>query len=65
MINRAAVILKYKKPFVDWINNSDPIKSLGITIDKANEDRTVYLIHEDEADDFDNTALNNLMIKDQ
>jgi hypothetical protein len=59
MINRAAVILKYKKPFIDWINNSDPIKNTCITIDKANEDRTVYLINEDEADDFEKWISHN------
>ena len=24
MLNRAAVILRYKQPFVDWINAADP-----------------------------------------
>lgn len=44
VINRAAVILKYKPPFVQWINESDPYDdNPGITMEEANEDRTVYL----------------------
>jgi len=42
MINRSAVILKYKEPFVRWINEADPYKDdSGIASENANEDRTV------------------------
>ncbi|MBW1815401.1 MAG: hypothetical protein JRJ39_17725 [Deltaproteobacteria bacterium] len=51
MINRAAAILKYKAPFVEWVNDADPYEDdPGITIESANLDRTVYLIHEDDAE---------------
>ena len=51
MINRAAVILKYKAPAVAWINEADPYKnSTEITIESANEERTVYLIRDTDAD---------------
>jgi hypothetical protein len=51
MINRAAVILRYKKPAIDWINESDPGgDDPGITIESVNEERTVYLIREKDAD---------------
>ena len=44
MINRAAVILKYKKPAVTWINDADPVdNNPGITLLSANEDKIVYL----------------------
>jgi len=59
MVNRSVVILKYKKPFVDWINKSDPVKNPGITMDEANDDRNVYLIHEDESDDFERWISHN------
>ena len=54
MINRAALILKYKQPAVDWINEVDPVKgSAKLTREEVNEDRTVYLISDDHADDPD------------
>lgn len=54
MINRAAIILKYKEPFVRWINASDPFPDdQGISIEEANEDRTVYLISDEDAESYD------------
>lgn len=51
MINRAAVILKYKAPFTKWVNDADPYKDdPGNTLKKMNQDRTVYLIREDDAE---------------
>ena len=45
MLNRAALILRYKQPFVDWINAADPHPSSHIlTLGEVNEERTVYLI---------------------
>jgi hypothetical protein len=54
MINRAALILKYKQPAVDWINATDPVKGKpSLTVEEVNEDRTVYLIQDEQADDPD------------
>ena len=54
MINRAAFILKYKEPFVRWINEVDPYEDdSGITSKNANEDRTVYLITEDDGENIE------------
>lgn len=51
MINRAAVLVRLRAPFVDWINQADQAdKRPQITLQEANEDRTIYLIEEDEAD---------------
>ena len=51
MVNRAALIRKYKAPAVRWVNEADPYNDdPGITIESVNEDRTVYLIREEEAD---------------
>lgn len=51
MINRAAVLLRYKAPAVAWINEADPCDvDPGITLELANEDRTVYLIQDDDGD---------------
>ncbi|UCF91286.1 MAG: hypothetical protein JSW39_23910 [Desulfobacterales bacterium] len=54
MINRAAVILKYKEPFVRWINEADPCEDHAvITLESANEDRNVYLITDEDGENFE------------
>lgn len=63
MVNRAAVILKYREPFIRWINEADPYhEDPEITIEDANEEGTVYLIATDDAENFDDWL--NLNYKD-
>lgn len=51
MINRAAILLKYKEPSVDWINTTNSRDDQTVTtLDEANHERTVYLISNDDAD---------------
>ena len=51
MINRAAVILRYREPAVRWINEADPYEDdPGITLSTVNKERTVYLIREEDAE---------------
>jgi hypothetical protein len=51
VINRAAVILKYREPAVRWINEADPHHDHpGMTLSTVNQDRTVYLIREADMD---------------
>ena len=51
MINRAAVLLRYRDPAVAWINEADPYDdNPGITLESANEERAVYLISDEDAD---------------
>ncbi len=55
MINRSSITLKYREPAVKWINEADPYDDdPGITLKSVNEDRTVYLIREEDADTPDN-----------
>jgi hypothetical protein len=51
MLNRAVILLKLKQPAVDWINEADPIDNPEITLESANEDRTVYLVNDEVAED--------------
>ena len=52
MINRAAIILKYKLPAVQWINDTDPYNTDSvISLESVNEDRKVYLIMDEDADE--------------
>ena len=54
MLNRAAVILKYKEPFIAWVNEPYPYdKEPGITLEEANQERNVYLITEDDSEHLD------------
>jgi hypothetical protein len=51
VINRAAVILKYREPAVRWINEADPsCDDPGMTLDTVNRERTVYLIGDEHAE---------------
>lgn len=51
MINRSAVLLKYKAPAIKWINEADPYnENPGITSKTVNDDRIVYLIRDVDAD---------------
>lgn len=54
MINRAALILRYKEPARRWIVDCDTSEErLFISMKQLNEDRSVYLIHEAIASDPD------------
>lgn len=54
MVNRAALILKAKKPFVQWINESAPSKTTpAVSLAEINEDRTVYLIDDLEVENLE------------
>jgi len=51
MVNRAALILKAKKPFVQWINETGPNNnSPQVSMAEVNRDRTVYLINDLDAE---------------
>jgi hypothetical protein len=54
MLNRAALILRYKKPFVDWINAVDPSPaSHGLTLSEVNQEHTVYLVEVEDEGELD------------
>jgi hypothetical protein len=54
MVNRAAIMLRYKEPAVCWINAADPyVETPAIDIDKANQERTVYLVSDEDGDGID------------
>jgi len=55
MLNRTAFILRYREPFVRWINEADPYPGdSDITV--GPDEQTVYLIHpienRDELDEW-------------
>lgn len=51
MINRAAILLKYRTPAVEWINEADPYHDdPGITLETVNAERAVYLVDDEVAE---------------
>ena len=51
VVNRGALLLRYKAPAVQWINEADPAEDgTTFTLDQANRERTVYLISEAAGD---------------
>ena len=55
MINRSALIIKAKKPFLDWLRSlPDPA---DVTLDYVNRDNNVYLLPEYELDDEQGNIL--------
>lgn len=51
MVNRTALILRYKEPAIRWINKADPVEDAMILIEKeVNMEHTVYLISEEDGE---------------
>ena len=51
MVNRAALLLRYKEPAVRWINEADPYTDKPvIELKDVNRERTVYLISDEDGD---------------
>ncbi|HWO57529.1 MAG TPA: hypothetical protein VNN55_08180 [bacterium] len=51
-LNRTAIVLRPKQPFVDWINETEP-DDRPVTLEEVAEDNVVYLIPENRDDDVD------------
>ncbi|GAC1416782.1 MAG: hypothetical protein NVSMB57_12060 [Actinomycetota bacterium] len=62
MHTRAAMLLRYKQPFIDWINAADPSPSSGsVTLDEVNSnERTVYLLEVDHEEALQEWFVANL-----
>lgn len=54
MINRAAIIIRYREPAIDWLNRVDPYDDgREITWEEANHDATVYLVSPEDTESWD------------
>lgn len=52
MINRSAIILRYKEPAIRYINKVERGRGeLVLTFADTHEDRTIYLISDEDAED--------------
>ena len=55
MLNRSAISVKLRQPFVDWINSVSDSGEEEVTLDDVNQESTSYLIPElEEEEDLDN-----------
>jgi hypothetical protein len=53
VLKRAAMILRHKQPFVDWINAVDPSPTAEVlTLADVEKERTVYLVEVEDEDDL-------------
>jgi hypothetical protein len=51
-VNRSAIILKARKPLVDWVNDVDPAdNAVPISLHDAQREPTVYLIPDCDSDE--------------
>ena len=53
MLNRSVLILRYKQPFVDWINAADPDPTHTITLADVHDDSTAYLVEVEDQEEFE------------
>lgn len=54
VINRAAIILRYKEPAIAWLNAVEPQPDgRGLTMADADHESTVYLIAPEDAETWD------------
>jgi hypothetical protein len=63
VINRGAIVVRLQEPFVRWINEACPVvDGPGISLESANEDKTIYLITDNDAEKLDRWLKENYMI---
>lgn len=53
MLNRAILILRYRQPFVDWINAADPNPTHASTLADVDDDSTAYLVDVEDEKEFE------------
>jgi hypothetical protein len=55
VLNRAVIILRYKQPFVDWINSADPNPGSThvVTLADFGDESTAYLVDVEDEQDFE------------
>lgn len=53
MLNRSALIVHYKQPFVDWINAVDPGTDNQVSLSEVNRESNVYLVEVENQDELE------------
>lgn len=57
-LNRGAVFIRYKQPYIDWARQAGPSPMLDFNIDEANDDGELFLVPDFESprEPIDGTA---------
>ena len=60
MINRGALLLRYKEPFAQWVNSVCPEDlEETLSLEELNSDRTIYLVDDSDVEEIEQwVALN-------
>jgi hypothetical protein len=58
MLNRSALILRCKQPFVEWLNSIDP-KGAKTNLEEVNQDNSVYLVEVEDEEDLEDWLEEN------
>jgi hypothetical protein len=54
--------IKVQRSIIHWVNEADPYDdNPGITLERANQERTVYLINDDDAENLEEWISLNFM----
>jgi hypothetical protein len=53
VLNRSVLVIRYKQPFLDWINASDPASSPALSLASANDDNTAYLVEVEDVEELE------------
>jgi hypothetical protein len=53
MLNRSALIVRYKQPFVDWVNAVDSSPENPVTLNDVNDENNVYLIEIEDQEELE------------
>jgi hypothetical protein len=54
MLDRDLIVVKFKQPFVDWVNEADPYPDgSSKTLDEVNEDVSTFLISDNACEDLE------------
>jgi hypothetical protein len=44
MLNRAVLLVRYRQPFIDWVNAVDPEPTRQVRLEELQDDNTAYLV---------------------
>mgnify|MGYP003415441421 CR=1 FL=1 len=53
MLNRAVLIVRFKQPFVEWVNAADPAPAHTITLADLNDDSSAFLLEVEDESELD------------
>lgn len=60
MVNRSALTVLAKQPFIDWINNLPEQLRIVETVDTVNQDSKIYLLPETRFPEVENVLLKSV-----